>query len=167
MSNLLELPSRDEKGRLRVVVETPKGSGFKIHYEPATGTFSFQRSLQGLRYPHDWGFVPGTRAEDGDPLDALLLHEDQTWPGILFPCTPLAVLKIREQKAGADHEVRNDRLIAVPCHAAALNSVLSPEKKRQLEEFFQAVGAQGQKRVRLLGWGDSDEAWEAVEQAKK
>jgi len=166
MPNLLELPSWDEQGRLRIVVETPKNSPYKIHYEPTTRAFGFQRSLHGLRYPHDWGFVPGTLADDGDPLDALVLHDDATWPGVVFPSTPIAILKIRDKKAGTNHEVQNDRLIAVPSVKASVPE-FSSEKRDSLEAFFRAAGEQNHKEVRILGWGDADEARAAVERARK
>jgi len=166
MPNLLELPTWDEQGRLRIVVETPKNSPFKIHYDASTQSFGFQRSLGGLCYPHDWGFVPGTLAEDGDPLDALVLHDDVTWPGVVFPSTAIAILRIRDQKAGTTQEVRNDRLIAVPS-VKALVPEFSAEKRQALEEFFRIAGEQNQKKVRILGWGDADEARAAVEQAQK
>src|SRR6187549_4253012 len=117
MPNLLELPSWDEQGRLRVVVETPRGSAFKVRYDPETQVFTYQRRLPDLHYPHDWGFIPGTLAEDGDPLDALVLHDDATWPGVIVPSEPVAVLKIRDRKAGAE-ERQNDRVIVVPIGSA-------------------------------------------------
>jgi len=150
------------------VVETPKGSAFKIHYEAATRTFAFQRYLRELCYPHDWGFVPGTRAADGDPLDALVLHDVATWPGIVFPSVPIAILKIRDLKAGADNEIVNDRLITVPFgNATNAAATLSSEKRQELEDFFRAAGEQTQKKVRVLGWGDADEARAVVERTQK
>jgi len=166
MANLLELPSWDDQGRLRIVVETPKNSPFKLHYEPLTHAFCFQRSLQGLRYPHDWGFVPGTQAPDGDPLDALVLHDAATWPGVVLPSTPIALLKLLDRKQGADREVQNDRLIAVLSAEPAVPE-LSSEKRLSLEDFFRAAGEQNQKKVRILGWGNADAARAAVEQAQR
>ena len=168
MPNLLELPCWDEQGRLRVVVETPRGSAFKIRYEPATEAFTFQRPLEELRYPHDWGFVPGTLAEDGDPLDALVLHEESTWPGILVPTQPIALLKIRDKKPGAKQEVRNDRLIVLPSvRSSKTASELSVEKRHELERFFQMAGEQTGKEVRILGWGDESEARAQIEQTRR
>ncbi len=169
MSNLLELSCWDEQGRLRVVVETPRGSAFKIHFDPAIDAFAFQRPLHGgLRYPHDWGFIPGTLAQDGDPLDALVIHDDSTWPGIVLPSEPLALLKIREQKAGSANENQNDRVIALPSRRRSTSAeVLSADKRRELEEFFHATGEQTGKRVRLLGWGDADEARAAIELTRR
>ena len=163
MPNLLELASWDEQGRLRVVVETPRGSGFKVRYDPDTQVFTYQRRLPDLQYPHDWGFIPGTLAEDGDPLDALVLHDDATWPGVIVPSEPVAVLKIRDKKAGAYQERQNDRVIVVP-FAESADRVLSLEKRSELEAFFQAAAAQ-LKHVRLLGWGDADEARAAIQSA--
>src|SRR4051812_6283661 len=167
MSNLLEIPSWDEQGRLRVVVETPRGSAFKIHYDPALGAFAFQRPLHGLRYPHDWGFVSGTLAEDGDPLDALVLHDDATWPGIVLPCQPIAVLKIRDKKPGAERELQNDRVIALPSAGSAADNRLSDGKRLELEAFFRQSGEQTGKEVRVLGWGDASEARAAIEQTRR
>lgn len=167
MPNLVELPSWDEQGRLRVIVETPRGSAFKVRYDAASQAFTFQRPLRDLTYPHDWGFVPGTTAEDGDPLDALVLHEDTTWPGIVVPCEPLAVLRIRDRKSGADHAVQNDRVIAVPSvtRPGSDGPPWGEEKRRVLEEFFRAAGEQNGKRVELLGWGDADEARGVIQRA--
>lgn len=168
MPTLLELPCWDEQGRLRVVIETPRGSACKIHYDSATQAFTFQRPLQGQRYPHDWGFVPGTTAEDGDPLDALVLHDEATWPGVVLPSEPIAILKVRDKKPGAEREVQNDRIIAIPFVRGA-NSVamLSAEKRQELVQFFQTTGEQTQKTVHVLGWGDADEARSAIEQVRK
>jgi len=168
MANLLDLPSWDEEGRLRVVVETPRGCAFKVHYDATTLAFTYQRSLSERRYPHDWGFVPGTVAEDGDPLDALVLHDDATWPGLVLPSEPLAILKICDEKPGSNHAVENDRVIAVPAAGSkALRDALSAEKRNELAAFFQAVGEQTGKKVRVLGWGDAEQARAAVERARK
>jgi len=168
MPNFLEFPCWDEQGRLRVVVETPRGSAFKIHYDSATQAFTFQRPLRGLRYPYDWGFVPGTLAEDGDPLDALVIHEESMWPGILLPTQPIAVLKIRDKKPGAKQEVQNDRIIALPSIRSSTSaSELSAEKRRELAQFFQAAGEQTGKEVRILGWGEESEARARIEQTRR
>jgi inorganic pyrophosphatase len=70
MPNFLNLPPFTEDGDVRVVVETPRGSRAKFAYDPKLETFILSKSLlTGLTYPHDWGFVPSTKADDGDPLD--------------------------------------------------------------------------------------------------
>jgi inorganic pyrophosphatase len=94
MTDFLSLPSYAKDGSLHVVVESPRGSQVKVKYEPELGAFTLSRPLVlGLRYPYDWGFVPGTRADDGDPLDAMLLFDLPTYPGLVIPCRPIGVLE--------------------------------------------------------------------------
>ena len=100
-ADLLSLPPRDEAGALLVVVECPRGSQVKLKYSPGLGTFVLSRPLAaGVAYPYDWGFVPGTQAADGDPVDAMVLLDAATFPGVVVCCRPLAVLEL-EQNAGS------------------------------------------------------------------
>ena len=112
MSNLVNLPSFTENGDVYVVVETPRGSRAKFDYDPKLEMFSLSKSLlTGLTYPHDWGFVPSTKADDGDPIDIMVVHDATTFPGIVLTCRVIGVLQI-EQKSKGKRE-RNDRLFAV------------------------------------------------------
>jgi inorganic pyrophosphatase len=73
MTNLLKLSAFGDDGVL-VVVETPRGSRAKLDYNPALKTFTLSKALlAGLTYPYDWGFVPATTCEDGDPLDVTVM----------------------------------------------------------------------------------------------
>ena len=67
--------------------------------------------MAGLSYPYDWGFIPSTKANDGDPLDVLIIHDAQTFPGVVLRCRPVGILEV-EQQAG--QEGKNDRVFAVP-----------------------------------------------------
>src|ERR1700733_11080108 len=107
MPNLIDLPSFSEDGDVRVVIETPRGSRAKFRYEPEMQTFTLSKSLLvGLTYPHDWGFVPSTTADDGDPLDIMVIHDAATMPGLVLACRVIGVLQI-EQRSKNKRE-RND-----------------------------------------------------------
>lgn len=111
--NFINLPPFAEDGDVYVVVETPRGSRAKFAYDQKLETFILSKSLlTGLTNPHDWGFVPSTRADDGDPLDIMVIHDAATFPGIVLTCRIIGVLQI-EQKSKGKAE-RNDRLFAVP-----------------------------------------------------
>lgn len=168
MENLIELSSWDEEGNLRVVVEAPKGSQAKLHYRPRSRTFELQRLLPGSGYPYDWGFVPGTRAEDGDPLDAMVMYDGHTFPGVVIPSVPIAILNLSELKPGAPKPQRNDRLITVPAAQPTPASLaeLDSRTRDQLEQFFKVAGELAKKEVTILGWGDASEARSAVEKAE-
>ena len=162
MDSLQDLPPWDKDARLQVVVETPKGSGAKLRYDAASGAFTYQRPLpHRLFYPYDFGFVPGTLADDGDPLDALVIHDSATWPGVVIPCRPIALLKIMDRKRQEASARQNHRLIAVPAAAPATNRALSELQRPELEGFFRVVGQQ-LKEVTILGWGNEQEAREEI-----
>lgn len=160
----LEFPTWDAHGNVLVVVETPKNSPFKIHLDPKLGVFTYQRTLRGLRYPHDWGFIPHTLGGDGDPLDAMVLHEEATWPGVVIPSTPLMVLRIHERAHAGAPECANHRVLLAPAHTDKPLPALVPERLRELEEFFLSVGRLT-KEVRSEGWGNAQEAEALIAEA--
>jgi len=113
MPNLLKLPTWAGDGAIHIVVETPRGARAKLTYDPELKTFVLSKSLMlGLAYPYDWGFIPSTRADDGDPLDALVIHDAATYPGLVMRCKLLGVLQTLQDTK--QHRIRNERIIAVP-----------------------------------------------------
>jgi hypothetical protein len=79
MPNLTKLPTWADKAHIHAVVETPRGSRCKLEFDPKHRAFTLAKPLlAGLTYPYDWGFIPSTEAEDGDPLDVLVIHEAAT-----------------------------------------------------------------------------------------
>ena len=151
------LPPFDEDGNLCVVVESPRGSSLKLEYVPRKRIFSISRALPiGVTYPYDWGFIPGTLAPDGDPLDAMVLHSAATYPGVLLPCRILGVVMMSQIQKGKREE--NHRVIAVPTWNNRLEDVddaarLPKRMRRELEQFFLTATFFTGKNVQIEGWG--------------
>ena len=113
MTNFTKIPSWADKSCIYVVVETPRGSRAKLEFDPDLKAFTLSKPLlAGLTYPYDWGFVPSTKADDGDPLDALIIHDAATYPGLILRCRPIGILEILQIKKGKKE--RNDRIFVVP-----------------------------------------------------
>jgi inorganic pyrophosphatase len=155
------LPTRDQQGALRAVIETPRGSVAKLKYDPDLGVFRLERPLAvGIAYPYDWGFFPSTRAADGDPLDVMVVHDATSHPGLVIPCRPLGVLQVtQKRKVGAGRE-RNDRILAVPVreYRRASEAILAPRLRRELEQFFRCAVLLEGKAIRFEGWAGPDKA---------
>jgi inorganic pyrophosphatase len=169
--NFLNLPAFTEDGDVHVVVETPRGSRAKFAYDPKLETFALSKSLlTGLTYPHDWGFVPATKADDGDPLDVMVIHDAATFPGLVVTCRVIGILQI-EQKRKKKSE-RNDRLFAVPRRShseRALKDVadLSKPIREELEKFFAATDELEDKKLDIIGWKGPKTAIQAIKDAAK
>lgn len=156
MTNLLKIPTWADKQHIHAVVETPRGSTCKLDFHPTLRVFTLAKPLMaGLAYPYDWGFIPSTKAEDGDPLDVLIIHEAKTYPGVVLRCRPIGILEV-EQKSNGKKE-RNDRVFAVPDRSpveADLQDIrhLPSPARDELETFFQATNALEDKKLKFVGW---------------
>src|SRR5579863_1173159 len=110
--SLVELPSQDKNGTWNVVIETPKGCRNKFDFEPETGGFMLSKALpRGMDFPYDFGFIPSTLAEDGDPVDVLVLMDEPAFPGCRLSCRLIGVIEGEQTDDGKTN--RNDRLLAV------------------------------------------------------
>ncbi len=105
-------PFDKEKEFIHVVIETPRGSRNKYKFEPKLGSMKLNKVLPaGMEFPYDFGFIPGTRAEDEDPIDVLLLMDEQVFPGCVVESRLIGVIEGEQQEDG--ETTRNDRLVAV------------------------------------------------------
>lgn len=114
MAVIMKLPPPFIEGtdNINAIVETPKGSRNKYVYDEETDSIKLKKALPaGMVFPFDFGFIPSTIAEDGDPMDILVLTDAPTFPGCLVECKVLGVIKVEQEKKG--ELVRNDRVIAV------------------------------------------------------
>lgn len=163
-----DLPPFDEQHNLRVVVETPRGANIKIKFDENLGCFSLSRILPlGVAYPYDFGFVPQTLAQDGDPLDVMVLIDAVTYPGVVIACRPLGALQVEERGLRGRP---NHRLVAVPVKAARKDEVrnfsdLGRRMQQELERFFVMSSSFTSKDPVVRGWVGPDAAGEMVQRA--
>jgi inorganic pyrophosphatase len=162
MPDLLRIPAWTASNLLYVIVETPRGARAKLEFDPELATFVLSKSLVlGLSYPYDWGFVPSTLAEDGDPLDAMILHDVATTPGLVLRCKPIGVLAVMQTSKGK--RIRNDRIFAVPTESHREDELddvreLPSEVKDELQTFFKA---------KFIGWRGPKEAEKLIRKCEK
>jgi inorganic pyrophosphatase len=161
--NLALLPTFAGDDIFHVVVEAPRGSTLKLKYDPRWETMSVSRPLPlGVTYPFDWGFVPSTQAADGDPLDAMLLWDVPSYPGVVVQCRAIGVLHVEQNRTNHDpsKRIRNDRIMSIPLEARREHSVtdlaaLPARVRQELEQFAVSATALEGKDVRVIGWGDA------------
>src|SRR5579859_1039378 len=168
---LIDLPTRDESGILRAIIETPRGSIAKLKFEPTTGAFELSRPLViGVAYPYDWGFFPSTCAPDGDPLDVMIVHDATTYPGVVIPCRPIGLVKVTQKEKGKKGRERNDRIIAVPHREHRMpngSKKLTTRVKEELEQFFVSAVLMENKKIRIEGWDGPREAEAVIRKAQE
>jgi inorganic pyrophosphatase len=143
-------PGDDESGLVNVVIDTPRGSRNKYKVDEQLGLFKLSRILpEGHYFPFDFGSIPGTRGEDGDALDVMVLLDEPAFPGCLVQVRLIGVLTARQTEKGKT--IRNDRLLAVPVtevNKPAVRKIedVDPARLEQLEHFFVSYNlAQGRK----------------------
>ena len=165
MRDLHKLKAFDGDDVFHVVVESPRGSAVKLKYSPELGAMSISRPLiLGLTYPCDWGFVPSTKAPDGDPVDAAVWWDVPTFPGVVIACRALALITIEQNLPDESQQRRrNDRILAVPVEGRRQRDLRSaddlPRRVRdELELFFVTAAALEGKDPKILGWEGPDAA---------
>jgi len=152
---------------IKVVVEIPKGSRNKYEYDPETKMFKYDRMLfSSVHYPSDYGFIPDTLAEDGDPLDVLVLVSEPTFPGCLIDARPIGLFKMWDEK-GVDYKI-----LSVPIHDPQWNWLKSLDDVpkhllREIEHFFQIYKELEEKKTGVEGWDGVTPALQVIEEAEK
>ena len=155
-------PNLDFPAVIEVVVEIPAGSRNKYEYDEEARVIRLDRVLSSaVYYNFDYGFIEGTRADDGDHTDAMLLIDEHTFPGCHVWARPVGVLRMKDEK-GVDFKVLCVAL-ADPLynHVDALRQV-SPHKLREIEQFFQTYKNLEDKSVELGGWAGVAETLEIL-----
>lgn len=159
MNDLTKLPNllNAKKGTCRAIIETPRGCRNKFDYDPEAHLFMLGGLLpEGMMFPFDFGFVPSTQGDDGDPLDVLLLMDAPAHVGCLVEMRLIGVISAEQIQDGKKET--NDRLLGVAIHSydhehiATIDDV-SKTLLSQLEEFFVSYNKQRGKKFRITGTG--------------
>jgi inorganic pyrophosphatase len=150
-----------------VIIEIPKGQRNKYEMDHDSGRIRLDRMLfTATRYPADYGFIEHTLADDGDPLDALVLLEEPTFPGCLIKCRAIGMFRMRDEK-GLD-----DKVLCVPAtdpRVAHLTDItdVSEFDRLEIEHFFQVYKAlEPGKEVETAKWADRTAAEAEIEDSR-
>ena len=120
----LPQPFAENKKYINAIVETPKGCAAKYNYDGRLQMFKLKKILpEGLSFPFHFGFIPFTKAEDGDPVDVLILMDEPSWPGCVIECKLLGVVEAEQTENHITK--RNDRMIAVPVASYRYHEITS------------------------------------------
>ncbi len=150
-----------------VFIEIPKGSRNKYEYDQIKKVVRFDRMIfSSMHYPSDYGFVTETLAQDGDPIDAMVLVSEPTFPGCLIEVRPIGLFKMYDEK-GPDA-----KLLCVPVHDPIWNQIQSmedvnPHLLKEIEHFFQVYKDLEKKKVGIEGWEDKAAALKALRESQK
>ena len=150
---------------VRVIVEIPKGSRNKYEMDHDTGRIRLDRTLYAsVHYPADYGFIDGTLGEDGDPLDALVLVSEPTFPGCEIDARPVGVFRMRDDK-GVDHKV-----LCVPVSDPLWRNIetlgeVPPHLLIETEHFFNVYKTLEDKETETSGWEGEESARKVVAEA--
>lgn len=175
--NALANPTRlrpfvlDDEKLTQVVIETPKGSRNKYAFEPKQRVFELKKVLPaGMAFPYDFGFVPTTKAEDGDPIDVLVLMDEPAFPGCLLKCRLIGIIE-GEQGSKKEKE-RNDRVVAIEQANHSFADIqhihdLGKQFLRELEEFFVNYHELSGEEYRVIGVKGPGKARQRIEEVRK
>jgi inorganic pyrophosphatase len=170
MNSIVSLRPFDKSGDLNVIIETPKGSRNKYTWDEELGLFKLTGILTaGHSFPYDFGFIPNTKGEDGDPLDVLVLMDEPAFPG----CYLLARLigSIEADQTEHDGKVeKNDRLIAIASESKTMKHISSIDDLdktllHEIEHFFISYNEARGKKFKPTGRANADKAKRSIEKA--
>ncbi|HEY2362526.1 MAG TPA: inorganic diphosphatase [Candidatus Angelobacter sp.] len=138
--NPTRLATLDKDKKVQVIIETPKGSRNKYAWDPDQQIFALKKVLpEGMTFPHDFGFIPSTEAEDGDPIDVLVLMDQPVFTGCLVKARLIGVIEGKQTEKGKSE--RNDRLLAVAESSHTHSNIhslndLNKDLLKELEQFL-------------------------------
>lgn len=167
-TNLIHLPAGPNPPHLlNAIVEIQQGGSNKYEYDKDLGLFRLDRVLySAVHYPMAYGFIPSTLADDGDPLDILVMTRSPTFTGCLIEAKPIGLFRMHDEKG------EDEKILAVPAvdpRFSEMNSLadMRPHRLREVEHFFSIYKDLEEKKVDIIGWEDRDHAILAINRAIK
>ena len=157
------IPAQPKPGVINVLIEIAGGSKNKYEYDKDLQAFALDRVLySSVKYPYDYGFIPNTLADDGDPLDGMVIMDEPTFPGCVIAARPVGYFEMID---GGDHD---EKILCVPdkdpryAHVKSLKDI-SPHRLEEIAEFFRSYKNLEKKVTQILGWQDVDKVAPLVE----
>lgn len=154
---------------VNVIVETPRHGGNKYVFDQATSLFKLKKILPlGMVFPFHFGFIPGTQAEDGDPLDALVLMDEPAYPGCLIECRVIGTIEAQQTSKGKT--VRNDRVITAAKESSRYSEIFSfsdLDKKmlKELAGFFKNYNQLEGKIFKIIGYAKKNKSYALIKRS--
>jgi inorganic pyrophosphatase len=170
-SRLKPWDSREDRS-VQVVIETPKSSRNKYDFDQDLRVFELAKVLpSGMAFPYDFGFVPSTLADDGDPVDVLVLMDEPAFPGCVLKCRLIGIIE-GEQVEKKKKKTRNNRIVAIEKHNHSFADIkhiddLGEDFLDELEEFFVNYHRMLGKEYRILGAHGPGRAQRCIEAGRK
>ena len=161
------IPAQPEPGVINVLIEIPGGSKNKYEFDKDMNAFALDRVLfASVKYPYDYGFVPNTLADDGDPLDGMVMMDEPTFPGCVIAARPIGMLLMID---GGD---RDEKILCVPAEDPRYNEVkslkdIAPHRLEEIAEFFRTYKNLEKKVTEIQGWKDVDAVTPLVDECIK
>lgn len=165
--DLALIPAQPKAGIINVLIEIPGGSKNKYEFDKDMNAFALDRVLfASVKYPYDYGFVPNTLADDGDPLDGMVMMDEPTFAGCVIAARPIGMLLMID---GGD---RDEKILCVPAEDPRYNEVksikdIAPHRLEEIAEFFRTYKNLEKKVTEIQGWKDVDAVNPLVEECIK
>ncbi|HYW72932.1 MAG TPA: inorganic diphosphatase [Pyrinomonadaceae bacterium] len=163
MTDYLALPTGDAApAEVNAVIEIPRGDTNKYEYDKKLHVFRLDRTLYSpVHYPGDYGFIPSTLSDDGDPLDVLVLVDAPSFTGCVMTVRPIGALRM------SDQESEDEKILAVGVNNPIYKSLndysdLYPHLLLEIEHFFSVYKELEAKRTRIKGWENAEVARKIV-----
>lgn len=165
--DLTKIPAQPKPGLVNILIEIPGGSKNKYEFDKDLNAFALDRVLySSVQYPYDYGFIPNTLADDGDPLDGIVIMDQPTFPGCVITARPIGMLEM------IDDGDRDEKLLCVPDKDPRFQEVsslqqIASHRLDEISEFFATYKRLEKKETEILGWKDVDSVKALVEQCVK